>query len=139
MKRSIVISTVIVLLLSVWIGYGLYHKPHTDLAKIAPAFILPAETLVSTYHSDETAADAQYLDKIIEVFGTVDQIEVVQNGVNVSLDGGTPLGGVICQMLTNVENERTRLQPGQNVRLRGVCSGMLMDVVLTRCVFAQAI
>ena len=44
------------------------------------------------------------------------------------------LGGVICQLDELSEHKRTEFETGETVQLKGRCTGMLMDVVLVRCV-----
>lgn len=134
--KKILIPLLILGAVGLAIGIYQYNKPHKDIRSAEPAFTLEATELYSAYDTEEAAANEKYLDKVIQVTGEV--ADVSENGegnLTVTLDGGGMLGGVICEMDTfSEEGTEARFEPGQTVTLKGICTGMLMDVVLVRCV-----
>ncbi|MBK9150252.1 MAG: hypothetical protein IPM26_04335 [Saprospiraceae bacterium] len=113
------------------IGYKMYNKPHKDLSSASPDYVLFPSTLVNEYEEDEDAANAKYLDKVIELKGKVREISQDGTG-NFIMETGNPLSGVQCALL-NPEDIRS-LSEGATVTVRGICTGKLMDVNLSRCV-----
>jgi len=117
------------------VAFYIYNKPHENMKRAKPAYELSASEIYSAYEGDEAAANEQYLDKVIKVSGTVLESKTNDEGVvSVTLEGGGMLGGVICQLDELSEHERTDFEAGEEVTFKGKCTGMLMDVVLVRCV-----
>ena len=117
------------------IGYYLYNKPLEDMASAKTDITLQADELYTAYEANETAANARFLDKKIQVTGKVLQVQTDQEGVvGVTLDAGGLLGGVLCKLDGLSEHKRTTFQEGEEVTFKGICTGMLMDVVVERCI-----
>lgn len=132
MNRRTILSVLLVLLLAGgFIGYQMYNKPHRNLAGATADFSLPATELFSDYEADEMGADAKYLDKVIRVSGTIMEVNTDEAGqISLTLDAGGLLGGVICQLDPAIKSS---FSAGQEISLNGLCTGMLMDVILVRC------
>ena len=112
-------------------GYYLWNKPHRNVDAAQADFSVEATDLFAQYASDETGANPKYLDKIITVCGIVDDVTNEAGSVKVQLIGGGELGGVSCEMQAG----STLVPPkGSRVCVKGICTGYLMDVVLSRCV-----
>jgi hypothetical protein len=120
------------------VGYFMYHKPHADLGKAKPDFQLTAEALFANFESDEAVSNSLYLDKVIEVSGTLRELRSnPETGTVLLLKGETEMFGVNCALDPEQALLAENLNPGQEVRLRGLCTGMLMDVNLSRCVLVN--
>jgi hypothetical protein len=113
-------------------GWKEYHRQHKETADLAAAFSVPAPTLVKAFQDDENKANKQYNDKVINVSGTVVKVDHNDSTQTVQLDGQS-MGGVICQFEASHGGDLKALRPGQPVTIKGVCTGMLLDVVLVRC------
>ncbi|MCO6476016.1 MAG: hypothetical protein J5I94_05305 [Phaeodactylibacter sp.] len=134
MKKLLGIGLLLALV-GLGVGYFMYNKPHQNMEKAEADVSLQASELFSAFESDEGSANEKYLDKVIQVTGTVKEVSTDEEGnVSLTLDSGNGLFGVICQLDNLAEHERTDFQPGEQVTLKGKCTGMLMDVVLVRCV-----
>ncbi|HMQ46098.1 MAG TPA: hypothetical protein PKA00_00095 [Saprospiraceae bacterium] len=118
-------------------AYMLYNKPHQNMEKAKAAFEMSAESLFSEYETDESAADAKYLDQIVQVQGQVKEVTKENGIVSVSLEAGGLMGGVNCELDELTKHARTDFQEGETVQFKCLCTGMLMDVVLVRCVEQQ--
>lgn len=115
-------------------GYYVYNKPVSGLEDTKPAFTMKADELFTAFESDETGANKKYIGKIVQVSGTVQSINHEQDGnTSITLQTAGGMFGVICRMDT-VSSSIQGIANGQAVALKGECSGMLMDVVLVRCV-----
>ena len=119
------------------IAYGiiLFNKPHADLNRVEPDFSLTASGLFSEFEADETAATEKYVGKIVEVQGFVSMVEYISaSGVlNITLCDEDQITGVICSF-TGFTDQNLIPSLGQNITVRGECSGMLMDVLMNNCV-----
>ncbi|MDR3711696.1 MAG: hypothetical protein P4L51_02685 [Puia sp.] len=121
------------LLLFAW-GIRLYTRKHQSVAGATVAFSVGADSLYSQYQRDEHTADSLYLGKVIEVRGKLGEIQ--HNGVLeiwiLSTGGG---GGVNCQLFPGEKYPGGNHRIGDSVSIRGKCTGFLMDVTLSDCVF----
>lgn len=116
-------------------AYFMYNKPHKNIQKAEADFSLNAADLFTEYESNEETANTKYLDKVVEVEGKIQSIKTEDNGqTSVVLDSGSMMFGVNCQIDTTKLEVVNRYKEGDNIKLKGVCTGMLMDVVLVRCV-----
>ena len=102
--------------------------PHRDV-KGETAITVTAQAILDAYNTDEKKANTLYLDKAIEVSGEVAGVSKTQQGKTVvSLKTTDPMAGIRCTMKEAVE-----VTTGNNVRIKGICSGFLMDVTLIDC------
>ena len=116
-----------------FIGYKMWNKPHREVVNTEADVMLEATALYTQFTTDEATANGQYLDKIVQVCGTVAQLSNENNVVSIQLDAGDPMGGVLCELDPMGQHKRTDFQPGERVCFKGICTGYLSDVVLNRC------
>jgi hypothetical protein len=110
----------------------MYNLKHTDMAKAKPDFVITASSLQKEFEDNETAASTRYINKILEVTGTIASVKQAGNNVlNISLITGSDLSSVICTFPAIADSSKFRT--GNEITLRGECSGFLMDVLLNNC------
>src|SRR5512133_1159100 len=74
----------------------MFNKKHTDTAKAKPDFVLTATSLQKEFEDNEKAASARYINKILEVAGTIGSItQSDSSNLNVSLKTGNEMSSVI--------------------------------------------
>lgn len=138
MMKKIIWSMVLSLFTGLGFAYYLYNKPNRRISDETPAFILKAETLVSEYDVDEKKANAKYLGKVVEVFGIIAEKSKNEKGkYNITLQG-SDLAGIGCEFEKNSQKELSILKEGQKIKIKGICTGVLMDVVLVDCVVTNS-
>lgn len=131
MSRSVKI--ILVLVLVVFIAGTVYflrtwYMPHRDV-KDEKAITQTAQGIIDAYNSNEKQANTLYLDKAIEVSGEVTGVEKTQQGKTVvSLKTTDPMAGVRCTM-----KEDAVVKVGDQIRVKGICTGFMMDVTLIDC------
>jgi len=54
-----------------------------------------------------------------------------------SLSFGGDLAGVGCQLEKNTKSNMNKLIVGESVTIKGICTGILIDVVLVDCVITE--
>lgn len=118
--------------------YGLkeYGRGHKDTAGLAAVHSISAADLLAAFQRDEAAATTKYVggaEQVIEVAGAIREVERPSAGiVNVILDTGDDMSGVVCEFTDGTVP--AHWTPGTEVKLKGICTGMLLDIVLVRCV-----
>jgi hypothetical protein len=135
MKRYIKIGLFVVLFFAVAgvvIGLYLFNLKHADLAKAKPDFIITASALQKEFEVNEATASAKYINKIIEVTGSIASVSKADSSnLNVSLKTGSDISSVICNC--RAITDPSKLKTGDEITIRGECSGFLMDVLLKEC------
>ncbi len=120
-------------------GYRIYNKPHKNMADQPVKAALTAQELLANYSSDAGAADAAFLGQVIEVTGRVVEQHTDESGITtILLDTGDPMSNINCELDTVYDQQVTRYNPGDQVTIRGECSGMDLDIVLMRCIISPS-
>ncbi len=133
MKKILLLTTAIAMITGVAFAYYLYHKPHQSVSNETPAFTLDATSLVSEYDSNEKKANTKYLGKIIEVKGVVSEKSKNSAGQYCITLQGPDLAGIGCEFEPQAQSNVLQIKEGQEVCIKGICSGVLMDVVMVDC------
>jgi hypothetical protein len=127
-------TLIIVALLIGAIGYYNYNRTTSSLENTSPDFALSADDIFAEFEKNETEANKKFLDKVIEVSGTVQSFNnenLADRNVTFQTESG--MFGVICKLDSTYDAKYTTVT-GDKIKLKGVCTGMLMDVVLIRCI-----
>jgi len=109
-----------------------YNLKSTDMAKAKADFIVTASELAKAFESDETKASVTYINKIVEVTGKIASVKPAENKViSISLATESDLSSVICTF--PAVSDPSVFKIGEEITVRGECSGFLMDVLLNNC------
>lgn len=127
-KKYVLIALLLLVALTAGIGWYQYNKPQQAVADLH-AETVTAETLYKNFTTNETSANKAYLNKALQVTGKV--LEVKQNQqqqTQVILATGDPMFGIACTL----DHPHGTIQPGDNVTIKGICTGYLNDVILIK-------
>lgn len=127
MISSVILVTSVICLL-------IYYKPHRSVRKEEAAFKLSVSQLVEAFSQDESQANALYLGKILEVQGILKEIILNDSTLVLLLGDSTQSTGVSCYLQKDQKELYTTLKRGESVNVKGICNGMLLDVVLDKCI-----
>lgn len=112
-------------------GVYLFFEKPANLAFVKPDYIVTATSLQKEFEENEQGASAKYINKTLEVTGSVLAIsQSDSSNLNISLKTGNDISSVIC---TFASADPSKFKTGEEITLRGVCSGYLMDVLLNNC------
>lgn len=81
MKKKILIS---VLLIAILGAIGLYfymYKDHRDIGNESATYSLAVKELLNQFVTDAVGSNAKYLDKTIEVSGTITSIDIASHSI----------------------------------------------------------
>ena len=136
MRRALLISVAILVVGGAWYGWTEYHRTAEDTSTLEAAETIEPAALLQAFTSDENAANTRFNGKVLEVHGDVRAVNPPDNGlVDVVLETGDPLAGVVCQFAQ--AELPANVTAGAHVRIKGICTGLLMDVVLQRCALVE--
>ena len=136
--RNLLIIAVILGLAGAITGIYMFNKKDPDMSKVKADFVLQASELVNEFNQDENSASAKYIDKVLEVTGPVSTIESSSDStMNIYLTAENQMSGVNCSFDDVSGTTSLDFQEGDIITVRGVCTGMLMDVLLNNCVVVK--
>lgn len=110
-----------------------YYKQPADIRTSTAHYTTTAPALLADFLENETAANTRYLDKIVTVTGTISNIDPDHENPAVFLETGNPMAAVTCSFYNTELATLKSLQTGSVIKIKGVCTGMLTDVVLNKC------
>lgn len=133
MKKAIILIIIAGLIAGLY-GYYQFNREAENLGS-KDADLTDVAGFISEYQKDEIAADAKYLDKVVEVKGKVAEVKKDESGaVKLSFISDDPMSTVIAEMDPAVAAEALKLAPNAEVTIKGVCTGSLGDIVCVRSV-----
>lgn len=113
----------------------LFYAPEKNLQRETADLQISATELFTQYEANEAAGNQKYIDRIIDVTGEVAEITTDEEGSPVViLREADAFSGVLCTLKDSERSAVNELTIGEQVTIRGFCTGMLMDVVLNKCV-----
>ncbi len=136
MRKKIIIG---IILAGILVAGGIYYydfvyaAKHKDPLKSEGKIILKASDLFAMYVKAEDSANKLYLDKVISVSGTIQNIEQNEGRITLTLSSGDSTGAVVCEMDPAENNKLKSYAEGSTISVAGFCNGLLIDVQLDRC------
>ncbi|WP_248723881.1 OB-fold putative lipoprotein [Seonamhaeicola sp. ML3] len=73
MRKYVILLLIVLFAL---IGYNYLYQDHRDITAETPEFVLTAETLSNEFSNAPIEAEKQYLNKTIEISGTITEVEI---------------------------------------------------------------
>ncbi len=132
MKKWILILVFIFVAGAIALYFYAFKKPQRTAASEKAVYTISAKDLTTEFETDENAANTRYLNKVIKVYGIVAGVSESEEEVSVTLKDGGSSAGVTCSF-EKESVDKSKLQPGQKLFIKGICSGFLLDVVLNKC------
>jgi len=130
--RNILILFVVGIIAAVLVYMYTFRKTDPSVASKKADIEISAAELLKSFETDEAAANALYLGKIIRVSGVVESVSEDSVGISIYLQDADAMAGVICSF-DKKTNDISWVEKGSTVKIKGICTGYLMDVVFNRC------
>lgn len=136
-KKKILFFPVLFLLILISITFLQIFKPAKNLVKVKPDFIVTSNELFDDFSTNEELANSKYIGKIILIQGAIEEIIHNEGQTIIILQTDDLFSGISCR-LSDAENSKTEfLEQGQSIRIKGQCSGKLIDIILNNCVIVD--
>ena len=135
--KKIITAMIILALAGGSYGWYQYQKAPPDIRKEKGGVEITAVELLKEFQQNETASNTKYVDRVLVVTGTVTGVQTDSSGqVTVYLQTNDLLSAVTCSFYKDDEGIK-KINTGSVARIKGVCTGMLTDVVLNKCSLAE--
>ena len=133
-KKTLYSILFVVVLLGLICIY-IFFKPEKDILKFKPDYKLTAIELFNEYSTNEEVANTKFLGNIIQVSGTIREINTEDSiYTTIILETDDEFFGVSCVLNNKYTTKQKEILIGSEATIKGICSGMLIDVVLNNCV-----
>ncbi len=137
--KYLLLSGALVAIIACGYAWFQYNRSAPSANDMPVKETLTATELLSAFTTDEAAATTRYVgstEQVIQVSGTIRSVDTTGDSLtNVVLETGNDLAGVVCEFTGG--NAGKTWKPGDAATIRGICTGLLMDVVLVRCVAVE--
>jgi hypothetical protein len=133
-SKKMIITLIVIIIGGMATMSYVFRGAENSVANENAVYTTTADELFSVFEENETAANEKYLGKVVEVTGTIGEIEKTENGQLVLLlTCNSPMGGIRCTFETRQDKVIKQVSQGASCTVKGKCSGMLMEVVLDNC------
>ena len=131
--KVFIIAVLVLIVAGSAVAYFAWNKPQRNVEDEKGIEVTAAQ-LVKEYQANEAEANKKYLDKAIQVTGTISDIKNNQDGNStITLASDDAFTGVFCTL----KQTTTTVNNGAAVTIKGICSGMLTDVRLKEAVIVK--
>lgn len=125
-RRKIVLLTLIPLFVSalIFLWFFVYNKPHRDIEKADPDFVMSAEEVIGLFEENDSSAHKKFLDKVVQFSGNVSSKESADTTVTLVFD----LGGsyvITAQLLPKYKGDAENVTLGSRVQMKGLYNGVI--------------
>ncbi len=130
MKKKLILGFLAVVALGILgIWYFIFYRPTHFKRDVADekGIAVTAAALVKAYQENEPNANAQYLNKALEITGKVSEVKPDAEGKpTITLKSEDEFSNVYCTL----KQETPGIETGKTITIKGVCTGFLSDVVV---------
>jgi len=106
-----------------------YSKTHHRNVQSEKGLVIQADSLSAAYQANEKNANALYLNKAVEVSGTIVSIDKNQEGkITIILGRSDSFSNVSVTLISTAPLTQ---KIGETITIKGVCTGALSDVIVT--------
>ncbi len=126
-RKYFIFAGVLLCLIGLGLGYYLYNKPRDSAAAVQTDRHVKAKELYLAFVKEEQAANAFYVNKVLDISGTVASVQQENGSTAILLTAGEDAaGGVNCSLAPGEEKHLPKA--GDVVHIKGRCTGFIMDV-----------
>lgn len=143
-KKKIFIGLATIAITMGLFGYREYFRKNKNLSYVKANFKIQAHALIKEFEENEKKANEKFLDKIIAVSGAIrDVIKDDKGYYSIVLGDDENMSTVRCSMNSIDEDEVGLLKKGNNIMIKGACTGfnaddlLGSDIILNRCVIQK--
>lgn len=137
-RQILILGLILGIALAGALGYYFFEKPTPSASGMDAAFTLTSGELFDAFNENEEVANAKYLNQVLEVQGKLADKPVQSDSVMVLVLGsGMGPFGVSCAFAGEEIARAQAARTGEEITIKGICSGFLGDVNLTQCAVVQ--
>ena len=125
MKKKLLIFVTVFIILA-FIAYKILYKAHRDIATEKVTYSVSVDDIYTTFQVNEKSANAKYLDKTIEIYGKITNVDLPNKIITVD-------GKLLARFTNNVQSD---LKVQNVIALKGRLTGyddLLGEIQMDQC------
>jgi hypothetical protein len=130
--RLIIISVIVIIVAVFFMWKWVFRQADSSVASKKAEVEISAPALIKAFETNENLANQKYNGKILSVSGIISDVKEDPQFISVYLKDTDATSGVMCSFNKGVVKLK-EFKPGEKVKLKGICTGYLMDAVLNKC------
>ena len=131
MKKTLKIVLFVIVIgacVGAFVAYKMWNKPFDDVTEME-GMKVNADVIYKAFETNEQTANTTYVGKVVEVSGTVGDIETSDSIARVMLTfPDAMMGAVRVTLDTRHLADAKAVKTGDQATFKGFCNGFLMDV-----------
>ncbi len=131
MKKTLKIVLFVIVIgacVGAFVAYKMWNKPFDDVTEME-GMKVNADVIYKAFETNEQTANTTYVGKVVEVTGTVGDIETSDTIARVMLTfPDAMMGAVRVTLDTRHLDDAKAVKTGDQATFKGFCNGFLMDV-----------
>lgn len=135
-KNNILIIISIACIMTV---YYFYNHKQVDTRKAKTEISLTANELLTELNGNEEERFGQYIEKALEIEGTIYQVTYKAGKYSLLLRGDKIDSLILCEMQKDQASLVKLLEVGDEVKVKGILKGFLMDAILLNCIVLEEV
>lgn len=138
-KHFLIIAGLIALVVAYFV-WDNFLRTAPSMKRLDADYRVNAIEFYAEFEESEEAANAKYLNRIVEVVGEVENIEVTDESKPVISLKTEGFGVIKCTMESDLKSsELEKIRPNSTLVIRAECIGMLLDVLMTRSIIIEPV
>ena len=131
MKKTLKIVLFVIVIgacVGAFVAYKMWNKPFDDVTEME-GMKVNADVIYKAFETNEQTANTTYVGKVVEVTGTVGDIETSDTIARVMLTFPDAMMGAVRVTLDSRHlDDAKAVKTGDQATFKGFCNGFLMDV-----------
>lgn len=140
MKKTLKIVLLVIVVgacIGGFVAYKMWNKPFDDVTDME-GIPVNADVLYKAFETNEQTANTTYVGKVVEVSGTVGDIETSDTIARVMITFPDAMMGAVRVTLDSRHlADAKAVKTGDQATFKGFCNGFLMDVEIKDGVFIK--
>lgn len=122
-----------VLCLSLFFLYRYVNSGIADTNTVQTEESFTTNELLAKFQHKQQKLES-FIEKAIEIEGKIKDITFQDGKYSLILKGDSDASYILCEMQSDQHAAVKKLEAGQNIKLKGILKGFLLDVILLHCV-----
>ena len=119
--------------------YYILNYKGIDTREAKTEISITTNELFENFDTDKETSFDQYIEKALEIKGTLYQVTRKGNKYSLLLRGNQIDKLVLCEMEEDQASIVESLKIGDEVRVKGILKGFLMDAILLNCIVLEEV
>lgn len=131
----IVVCTIILVLTILFVRKWNEGYPDTRLQDTE--LTMSSKELLSYLNTEKAEELKPYIDKVIEVSGVLKKVTKLKKKYSLLINNGEDETYILCEMQLDENTKIPQLKLNQNITIKGVFKGVLLDIILLNCIIVE--